>query len=191
MFFWQIIMRCWKHTFSSSFLTVLRLALKSTDSLTLEPRRAPNMASAEIFTLLRAGLFILPLNSVIFMFKSVIWTDWWKSTQIQNCMYFWWFFRLWMIDIVPLFHSWPPWRRYRTSPHLQHQSSDGGLCREPEKPPKKLSCLHIIFVRQSKVGSVHLHIPEVLERTDRRVAGVGLAHARWSLSLSVSPLFQL
>lgn len=97
LYFWQIIMRCHKPTFSSSFLTVLRLALKSTDSLTLEPRRAPNMASAEIFTLLRAGLFILPLSSVIFIFKSVTWTDSWMSTKTHKCIY-WWFFCLWMIE---------------------------------------------------------------------------------------------
>ncbi len=59
-------------TFSSSFFTVLRLALKSTDSLTLAPSRAPSMASADTLTLLRAGLFILPFSSKIFWDRSCI-----------------------------------------------------------------------------------------------------------------------
>ena len=59
-------------TFSSSFFTVLRAALKSTDSLTFVPSRAPSMASAEIFTLFRVGLF-LPFRSIIFWDKFSIW----------------------------------------------------------------------------------------------------------------------
>lgn len=53
-------------TFSSSFFTVFRLALKSTDSLTFDPSRAPSMASADTLTLFRFGLFILPFSSKIF-----------------------------------------------------------------------------------------------------------------------------
>lgn len=48
----------------SSFLTCFRLALRSMDTLCLEPSRAASMASADIRTFLRAGfLKYLPFRS--------------------------------------------------------------------------------------------------------------------------------
>lgn len=60
-------------TFSvSSFLTDLRFALRSMDTLCLEPSRERRMASAETRTLLRAGRLNLPLRSRTLMFRSLI-----------------------------------------------------------------------------------------------------------------------
>lgn len=108
-------------TFSSSFLTVLRLALKSTDSLTLAPRSAPSMASAEIFTLFRAGLFIFPLSSEILWDSSAIWgqqckhVDFINNVSIKNyrCVTFfiltsfcviWYLWNLYLFLIFALFY---------------------------------------------------------------------------------------
>lgn len=60
-------------TFSvSSFLTDLRFALRSMDTLCLEPSRERRMASAETRTLLRGGRLNLPLRSRTLMFRSLI-----------------------------------------------------------------------------------------------------------------------
>lgn len=60
-------------TFSvSSFLTDLRFALRSMDTLCLEPSRERRMASAETRTLLRGGLLNFPLRSRTLMFRSLI-----------------------------------------------------------------------------------------------------------------------
>lgn len=60
-------------TFSvSSFLTDLRLARRSKDTLCLEPRSERRMASAETLTLLRLGLLNFPRRSRTLMFKSLI-----------------------------------------------------------------------------------------------------------------------
>lgn len=60
-------------TFSvSSFLTDLRFALRSMDTLCLEPSRERRMASAETRTLLRVGRLNLPLRSRTLMFRSLI-----------------------------------------------------------------------------------------------------------------------
>lgn len=62
-----------KPTFSvSSFLTDLRLARRSKDTLCLEPRSERRMASAETLTLLRLGLLNFPRRSRTLMFKSLI-----------------------------------------------------------------------------------------------------------------------
>lgn len=60
-------------TFSvSSFLTDLRFALRSMDTLCLEPSRDRRMASAETRTLLKGGRLNLPLRSRTLMFRSLI-----------------------------------------------------------------------------------------------------------------------
>lgn len=71
-------------TFSSSFLTVLRLALKSMDSLCLAPSSAPSMASADTLTLFRLGLFILPFSSKILWFNSAIWNKYLQHSLILS-----------------------------------------------------------------------------------------------------------
>lgn len=58
-------------TFSvSSFLTCLRLARRSMQTLCLEPSRARSMASADMRTRRRGGLLNLPLRSNSFWLKS-------------------------------------------------------------------------------------------------------------------------
>lgn len=60
-------------TFSvSSFLTDLRLARRSKETLCLEPSSERRMASAETLTLLRLGLLNFPRRSRTLMFKSLI-----------------------------------------------------------------------------------------------------------------------
>lgn len=60
-------------TFSvSSFLTDFRLALRSMDTLCLEPSRALSMASAETRTLRSGGLLNFPLRSSTLSFRSLI-----------------------------------------------------------------------------------------------------------------------
>ena len=63
-----------KHTFSvSSFLTDLRLARRSMETLCLEPSSERRMASADTRTRRRLGLLNFPLRSSTFMFRSLIW----------------------------------------------------------------------------------------------------------------------
>lgn len=60
-------------TFSvSSFLTDLRLARRSKETLCLEPSSERRMASAETLTLLRLGLLNFPRRSSTLMFRSLI-----------------------------------------------------------------------------------------------------------------------
>lgn len=62
------------HTFSvSSFFTDFRLALRSMETLCLDPSRERRMASADTRTLRRFGLLNFPLRSKTLMFKSLIW----------------------------------------------------------------------------------------------------------------------
>lgn len=61
------------HTFSvSSFLTDLRLALRSMDTLCFEPSRALSMASAETRTRRKGGRLNFPRRSSTFNFRSLI-----------------------------------------------------------------------------------------------------------------------
>ena len=60
-------------TFSvSSFLTDFRLALRSMDTLCLEPSRALSMASAETRTRRRGGRLNFPRRSSTLIFRSLI-----------------------------------------------------------------------------------------------------------------------
>lgn len=59
-------------TFSSSFFTVLRLALKSAFMSLEVSVQAPSMSSVVFFTLLRLG-FLMPFSSTIFWFSEMIW----------------------------------------------------------------------------------------------------------------------
>lgn len=63
-------------TFStSSFLTDLRLARRSKDTLCLEPSSERRIASAETLTLLRLGLLNFPRRSSTLMLRSLIWGE--------------------------------------------------------------------------------------------------------------------
>ena len=63
-------------TFStSSFLTDLRLARRSKETLCLEPSSERRIASAETLTLLRLGLLNFPRRSSTLMFRSLIWGE--------------------------------------------------------------------------------------------------------------------
>lgn len=63
------------HTFSvSSFLTDLRLARRSMETLCLEPSSERRMASADTRTRRRLGLLNFPLRSSTLMFRSLICT---------------------------------------------------------------------------------------------------------------------
>lgn len=60
-------------TFSvSSFLTDFRFALRSNDTLCLDPKRERRMASADTRTLLRLGRLNFPLKSKTLMVRSFI-----------------------------------------------------------------------------------------------------------------------
>lgn len=130
----KIVIKCAKRTFSSSFFTVFRLALKSTDSFTLAPSRAPSMASAEIFTLLRAGRFILPFNSKIFMDKFSIWQEsntGFKSFAVEmdfqiivdkTIVLIVKYINSLTLRTIPPCYFWTLWLQYRSAPHPQHQS---------------------------------------------------------------------
>lgn len=67
-------------TFSvSSFLTDLRLARRSMETLCLDPSSERRMASADTRTRRRLGLLNFPLRSSTLIFRSLIWssdTEW-------------------------------------------------------------------------------------------------------------------
>lgn len=117
-------------TFSSSFFTVLRFALKSMDSLCLAPSRAPSMASADTLTLFSAGLFILPFNSKTLWFKSAIYTkgiNYGQQTNASNNA-LGIFNGVLKQQNIPPFHFWKLLIECHIVPHQQHQFFDEGLC---------------------------------------------------------------
>lgn len=110
-------------TFSSSFFTVLRLALKSAFMSLEVSVQAPSMSSVVFFTLLRLG-FLMPFSSTIFWFSEMIWATE-EGISFRTVT-------KWLQQSVaflgsPLSHFWQLSTGYHSELHQQRLSSCAGL----------------------------------------------------------------
>lgn len=126
------------HTFSvSSFLTDLRLARRSMDTLCLEPSSERRMASADTRMRRRLGLLNFPLRSRTLMFRSLIWPRDRKHEDVflvraagvsdEAALPVWL-----KVMLPPRVCSAGLWLRCHTALHPPRLSWSGVLCRDPK-----------------------------------------------------------